>query len=267
MLLSLMSTESQIQAQNSNINENYRPTLLAEGYLSGDIDKIISKNDFKKYFKNINYIKRVDDRTLLLKTSGYLSFPIRIEIDKGHISCSKDFTQVYYSFFGLIKENQPTNEAVEAKFWMISNLKEEDNDVTISIYHVQTNKLLGKKTYSLKDGIDYIYGSELQYIDRDGNQQVVGKNRISKLPIDYSQPMKIAIYDGFGKNYDVVSYYISTFDRMEDAATETFEGNILVPKARKELFCKRSALVSYIAIGIVGRNGDPCAATPIEINR
>lgn len=206
VLLSLLPLGNTVKCQTPQTKDNY-PLLVnpKEGYTNGDI-YLFDESDFKLYFNYIDNIKRLDDKTILLKSKDYPGAPVkdtevRLVVDKGRISARK-YNQGNY----LEGEYQ---KPIGLSQWSVNKLTKEDKEITVSVYHNATNKLLGQTKYLLKPNIQYIDTPSLYYVDEKGNDNVLDKP-LSQLKMKSKKPIKIVVDDGWGENrYKIIGFTLT----------------------------------------------------------
>lgn len=230
IILSLLSLETTVQAQTKQNAENASFDLNPDGSYSGEFRNIIDDtNPSQEYFfSKINGTKRVDDKTLMIiRRNGYITYPIRIEVDKGQISCGVLVQGIFHmkneNFVkkteGKIKEDKII-ESTTLHSWIVSDLDKNDKHFTIKIYLEKSNLLIAEKTFFIKDAIPAYY-PQLTYTDLNGNEHTVSKSvKLKDISINYNIPIKLSVY-GFGnKTYKVISFGLDNSKRMGNTIYE-----------------------------------------------
>ncbi len=91
IIMSLLSSGATVHGQTKQNDEKSSFDINPDGSYSGEFNSIIDEtnNIGRLFFSKINGIKKVDDKTLLIiKRNGYMTYPIRIEVDRGRLCCS-----------------------------------------------------------------------------------------------------------------------------------------------------------------------------------
>lgn len=270
IILSFLSMGAMVHAQNGNDPDDYQLEFFADFGLSGDFSCLLKPADYNKYFKHVSQIKRVDDKTIILNPN---TNAIKIVIDKGRISGRNP-----YGFDPIETTSYP-----ELKYWIADNLKENDKNITVSIYD-KTNALIGQATYDFQSNINYSffktktaitndellaspYSAELHYEDYSGKEQTVKLNGTIILPVDfnYDKPMKIVVYDYWGNKYPVKDFNLNVTDDSIEIAYVECEGEMLSDRAKRMLLYFNKININEIAI--IGHNGEPCYAMSAIITK
>ncbi len=248
-----------IQAQTVKTIENW-PLLInpSDGYTSGDIN-LFNEADFKIYFNYIDNIKRIDDKTILLKSKDYPGAPVkdtevRLVVDKGRISASKP-TQGNY----LEGDYQ---KPIGLTKWSVNKLSKDDKAITVSIYHHSTNKLLGQTVYQLKPNIQYIDTPRLFYVDLKGESRIVDKP-ISKLKMNSKKPLKIIVDDGWQENAYKIQGFSLTNRTHSVKPYRSFAGDTLSQDVIKAMTFGDIYHIDAIYI----KDGKEYHANPIKIEK
>ena len=154
----------------------------------------------KKYRKDINGIKRDNQSVINLKSKKDFYSKIRIETDKGRISCGyiKEVTP-FYREVREVKEGELI-DPINITYWKISRLNGKDKEITIKAYLNKTDELIGQKTYKLNPDTIPVYKPRLIFTDLNGNKRTVDR-RLNDLPINRNIPMQLVVDDGWGKTY------------------------------------------------------------------
>lgn len=230
IILSLLSMGATVQAQNAQKSNKDSFNFNPDGSYSGDFKNIIDlvPPNHLKYFNNINGIKRINDNTIMIKPDGYTVSPIRIEVDKGRISCGIIGNGID-SRFVKAKENTLINPT-SLHSWIVSNLNENEKQFTIKIYNAKNDVLLAEKTFQTKDVIPSYY-AQLIYTDVNGNEQTVRESvKLNEISVNYDIPMKISVYGPNNKTYKVNSFILEGSDKMGDVIISPSDGNLFSTK-------------------------------------
>lgn len=258
----LLSLGATVQAQNEDDSDYYQLEFFADFGLSGDFSRLLKPADYNNYLKHVSQIKRVDDKTIILNPN---TNAIKVVIDKGRISGRNP-----YGFDPIETMKSP----LELKYWIADNLKENDKNITVSIYD-KTNALLGQATYDFQTNVNYSffktkriseellvspYSAELHYKDYSGKKQILKLNGTTVLPVDfnYDKPMKIVVYDYWGNKYPVRDFNLNVSDDSIEIAYLECKGEMLSDRARSMLLYFNKININEIAI--IGHNGEPCYA-------
>ena len=205
IILSLLSMGATVQAQNKELKLCIYPYDIS---VCGFLSEIVPQ----QYLKDINGIKRENLSEIHLKNKKDFYSKIRIETDKGRISCSFKPAN-YLLYFPILNrylidiEKLKEGEHIDPAnmwYWKVNRLNSKDKKITIKAYLNKTDELIGQKTYNLDPDTVYDYTPRLIYTDLDGNKRSVDR-RISFLPINRSIPMQLVVDDGFGNTYKPIS--------------------------------------------------------------
>ena len=202
IILSLLSLGATAQTQNEELKLCIYPYDIS---VCGFLYEIVPQ----KYLKDINGIKRDNQSVIHLKNERDFYSKIRIETDKGRISCS--FKPKNYLINLLTFRITDVTDIVKLKegehittanmwYWKINRLNKKDKEITIKAYLNKTNELIGQKTYKLNPDTMYVYTPRLSYTDLDGNKRTVDR-RLNDLPINRNIPMQLVVDDGWGNIY------------------------------------------------------------------
>ena len=261
--------DTMVQAQNDDDSNDYQLEFFADFGLSGDFSRLLKPADYNKYLKHVSQIKRVDDKTIILNPN---TNAIKVVINKGRISGRNP-----YGFDPIETMRSP----LELKYWIADNLKENDKNITVSIYD-KTNALLGQATYDFQTNVNHSffktktiteellaspYSAELHYEDYSGKKQILKLNGTIVLPIDfnYDKPMKIVVYDYWGNKYPVRNFNMNVTDDSAEIAYLENDGEMLSDRARRMLLYFDKININEIAI--IGHNGEPCYAMSAIITK
>ncbi len=259
VLFSLIPFGNIAMSQTTETKENW-PFMVnpTDGYTSGDIH-LFNQADFKLYFNYIDNIKRLDDKTILLKSRDYPGAPVkdtevRLVVDKGRISASKN-TQGNY----LEGEFQ---KPIGLTQWSVNKLTKNDKEITVSVYHHSTNKLLGQTKYILKPNIIHIDTPTLYYVDLKGKTNVVDKP-ISKLKMNQKKPLQIKVDDGWGeKEYKIQGFSLKNHSKSIHP-WRSFAGDTLSYEIIKKITLGDIYYIDAVYI----KDGKEYHATPIKIEK
>lgn len=202
IIISLLSFGATAQAQIEELKLCIYPYDIS---VCGFLYEIVPQ----KYLKDINGIKRDNQSVIHLKNERDFYSKIRIETDKGRISCS--FKPKNYLINLLTFRITDVTDIVKLKegehittanmwYWKINRLNKKDKEITIKAYLNKTNELIGQKTYKLNPDTMYVYTPRLSYTDLDGNKRTVDR-RLNDLPINRNIPMQLVVDNGWGKTY------------------------------------------------------------------
>lgn len=276
IIMSLLSFGATAQAQIEQYSEDYQLDCYADYGISGDFAHLLKIEDYRRFFTKVSSIKRVDEKTIILNPYGNA---IKVVIDKGRISIRDPF---YCTPCDNLK-----NTPIETKYWIADNLKEEDENITVSVY-TKSNILLGQYTYNFKKNVNYglfqarlaskesklytvtenfyPYSAEFHYFKNDGTEKFIDNingGRISS-QIDYDKPMTVVLRDYWGKKYNALKFSLSVFSGNYEEAYIRCEGGKALSGQSIKLM-KHFNYVQIIEILFQGRNGEPCMATPLKI--
>lgn len=223
VLTSLFPLGNTVKSETTQTKDNW-PLMVnpSDGYTNGDIH-LFNDSDFKIYFNYIDKIQRLDDKTVLLKSRDYPGAPVkdtevRLVVDKGRISAGKPTQGTY--------QDCEFQKPIGLTKWCVNKLNKDDKEITISIYHHATNKLLGQTKYALKPNIQYIDTPSLYYFDTKGIKHVVDKP-ISKLKMDSKKALKVVVDDGWGENVYKIQGFSLTNRTHSVKPYRTFAGDTL----------------------------------------
>ena len=247
IILSLLSVGATVQAQDAQKSDKNSFNLNPDGSYSGEFNSFIDEtnNIGRLFFSKINGIKRVDDKTLLtIKRNGYLTYPIRIEVDRGRISCGVLVQGIFpismrkkrsvRTIDGKIKKDNII-EPTSLHTWIVSDLEENQNHFTIKIYSTKNDALLAEKTFLIKDAIPTCY-TQLTYTDVNGIEHTVRESvKLSEISVNYDIPIKISVYEPDNKKCLIRGYALDDSWKM---------GNTLVEPNNDSVFSvKQMALI------------------------
>ena len=186
----LLSFGATAQTQNDELKLRIYPyDVCVSGFINGILPK--------EYTKDINGIKRDNQSVINLKSEKDFYSKIRIETDKGRISC--EYIAEITSFYRPVKEVKEgkLNKPINILYWKVNRLNGNDKEITISAYLNKTNELIGQRTYKLKPDTIPVYKPRLIFTDLNGNKRTVDR-RIDNLPINRNIPMQLVVDDGWG---------------------------------------------------------------------
>lgn len=258
--------------------EQYMEGYLLDNYanygISGDFAHLLKIEDYRKYLRKVSQIKRVDSKTILLTTSDT---EIKVTIDKGRISIRNPFS--------CAPCEKLSNAPIETKYWIADNLKEEDKNITVSVY-TKSNILLGKFTYDFNKDVNYglftpkfasketklyteseyhyPYVAEFHYFDKEGSEKIIDINNNIISNIDYNKPMTVVAHDFWGKKANIRQYTLcASCGSYEYEAYIRNDDQQFSAQAIKML--KHYQSVEIKDILCQGRNGEPCRAMSFYI--
>lgn len=214
-----------VQAQNEELRLCIYPYDIC---VCGFINEIVPE----EYRIDINGIKRDNPSVINLKSKKDFYSKIRIETDKGRISCSNNSDLQYGAFHPnkYHKDKKFASEILDIKeikegelvqpiyisYWKVSRLNENDKEITIRAYLNKTNELIGQKTYKLIPDTVFIFTPRLIYTDFNGNRRLADR-RLNFLPINCNIPMQLVVDDGFGNTYKpIVNVTLRDHDLMRN---------------------------------------------------
>ena len=241
IILSLLSLGATVQAQTKQNAEKSSFDINPDGSYSGEFKNLIDETNpnYKYFFSKINGTKKVDDKTLLIiKRNGYMTYPIRIEVDRGRLCCSvlkkPDIFRMRNERFvriidGKIKEDKIIEPAI-LDSWIVSDLDENDKHFTIRIYLVKTNLLLAEKTFFIKDAIPACY-PQLTYTDLNGKEHTASRYiQLKDVSINYDIPFRVSVC-GFGNiKYKVLSFAQDHSEGIGNTIYETSPDSVFTTK-------------------------------------
>lgn len=234
--MSLLSFGATAQTQNDKLRLCIYPYDVC---VSGFIDEIVPK-EYIEYLTNINGIKRDNPSTINLKSEKDLYSKIRIETDKGRISCSNDdylqdgafhpdryrkkplhnYREFVSNLLDIknIQEGNKLSKPIYISRWKVNRLNENDKEITIRVFLNKTNELIGQRTYKLIPDTVFIFTPRLIYTDFNGNRRLADR-RLIFLPINCNIPMQLVVDDGFGNTYKPI---VNVTLRDHDVMYNTF---------------------------------------------
>lgn len=254
MLSAFFSLSTTLFAQTPTSTQEFNFYVYPnDGAISGDMN-FVSSDVFRNYLYYVNSIKRVDDKTLILKSKDYpgakiKDTEIRLQVDKGRLTLYR------------INEGEYDNPIKLGK-WNVNQLNKDEKEVIISIYHNSTNNLLAQMKCALTPYIQYVYTAKLLYTDLKGNEQVLEKP-ISKSKINMKKPIKVVVNDGWSDTTCVVQGFTLKDYSKHLHPWNAFTGNELSP----DVFNKFTLGDIYWIEASFLKNGNPTNANPIRLER
>lgn len=208
ILLDLLTFTSPVDAQILEKKDTLNPKY---GSVNGSFD-IRTNNPLKKYFVNVNGVIQINDNEIALKTKDQFHAQIKIVANKG---------QLYLNGISKVKgsHDEPIGEGkldtpVDINGWNVNRLNIDDKDITISIYDLNTEKLLEKKTYKLKPDSVVYYTPMFCYTNINGKACEFYFGKVTKSEIDFSRPMILCVVDNMGRRYKVSRHLLISSDVM-----------------------------------------------------
>lgn len=212
ILLNLLTFSSTVNAQ---ILEKKDTLNLDDGSVNGSFD-IRTNNPLKKYLVNVNGIIQINDNTIALKTKDQFHAQIKIEVNKGKLKLygirkEKNYTRRHY----YVSEGK-MDTPVDINEWEVYPLNDDEKDITISIYKLNTNQLLEEKTYKLNPRSFFYCTPILCYTNINGKACKFYFGKITKSEIDFSKPLTLCVVDNLGRRYKVSRHLLKSTDAMHN---------------------------------------------------
>ena len=179
------------------------------GSFNFQIEELIKDEKvIQKYFTNIDYIKKADRNTLLLKQKNILKASVRICVDQGELLPYQGYTASEGQH--KISANQLYSKPIIIiSSFTVKGIEKDEQSVKVTIYDNYNNTCLGEKTFRLSPVIVHKYTPEIRYTDVDGNSQVYTNETPCWIPTSTTSPVYFIVRDEYGKERKVL--YISVY--------------------------------------------------------
>lgn len=221
----LFSHNGLAQKQGSSQETKRFEVLRDSGSFNFAIKELINDEKvIQKYFTNIDYIKRADRNTLLLKQKNAMKASLRICVDQGEFSPYQG-ARIYTDSLYI--------KPISITSFKVRGIAKEERNVKVTIYDNFNNSCLTEKTYTLSPVIVHKYTPEIRYTDVDGNSQVYTNKTPCWIPASTTSPAYFIVRDEYGKQMVNISYSLHHYDAMGDTppvnyTTETIPVNMLI---------------------------------------
>ena len=189
--------------------------LRDSGSFNFAIEELIKDEKvIQKYFTNIDYIKRADRNTLLLKQKNAIKASLRICVDQGNLGPHQGKTSAIY-------EDTLYTKPINVISFHVEGIEKEERSVKVSIYDNFSNTCLAEKTYTLSPVIVHKYTPEIRYTDENGNSQVYTNETPCWIPASTTSPAYFIVRDEYGKKTGNIWYELHHYDTMGSTSTIT----------------------------------------------
>ena len=178
--------------------------LRDSGSFNFAIEELIKDEKvIQKYFTNIDYIKRADRNTLLLKQKNAIKASLRICVDQGNLGPYQGKTSAIY-------EDTLYTKPINVISFHVEGIEKAERNVKVSIYDNFSNTCLAEKTYTLSPVIVHKYTPEIRYTDENGNSQVYTNETPCWIPTSTTSPVYFIVRDEYGKERKVLYFSVNT---------------------------------------------------------
>ncbi|MBR0502915.1 MAG: hypothetical protein IJJ77_06695 [Paludibacteraceae bacterium] len=187
--------------------------LRDSGSFNFAIEELIKDEKvIQKYFTNIDYIKRADRNTLLLKQKNAIKASLRICVDQGNLGPYQGKTSAIY-------EDTLYTKPINVISFHVEGIAKAERSVKVSIYDNFSNTCLAEKTYTLSPVIVHKYTPEIRYTDENGNSQVYTNETPCWIPASTTSPAYFIVRDEYGKKMENIWYELHHYDTMGSTIT------------------------------------------------
>ena len=235
------------QKQGTNKESKRFEVLRDSGSFNFAIEELIKDEKvIQKYFTNIDYIKRADRNTLLLKQKNAIKASLRICVDLGNLGPHQGDLGPYQGNLGPYQGNLGPYQKISAIYedtlytkpinvisFHVEGIEKEERSVKVSIYDNFSNTCLAEKTYTLSPVIVHKYTPEIRYTDENGNSQVYTNETPCWIPASTTSPAYFIVRDEYGKKMENIWYELRLYDTMGGTIpmrykTDTIPVNMLI---------------------------------------
>ncbi len=208
--------------------------LRDSGSFNFAIEELIKDEKvIQKYFTNIDYIKRADRNTLLLKQKNAIKASLRICVDQGNLGPYQGNLGPYQGKTSAIYEDTLYTKPINVISFHVKGIAKAERNVKVSIYDNFSNTCLAEKTYTLSPVIVHKYTPEIRYTDENGNSQIYTNETPCWIPASTTSPAYFIVRDEYGKKMENIWYELHHNDAMGGTLpmrykTDTIPVNMLV---------------------------------------
>ncbi len=203
------------QKQGTNKETKRFEVLADSGSFNFQIEELIKDEKIiQKYFTNINYIKKADRNTLLLKQKTAIKASVRICVDQGELPSYQGYTTISCKKQCRIYADSLYSEPMNIYSFIVKGIVKDERHVKLTIYDNYNNTCLGEKIFTLSPVIVHKYTAEIRYTDVDGNSQVYTNETPCWIPASTTSPAYLIVRDEYGKQMENITYEIRCYDYM-----------------------------------------------------
>ena len=204
------------QKQGTNQETKRFEVLADSGSFNFQIEELIKDEKIiQKYFTNINYIKKADRNTLLLKQKTAIKASVRICVDQGELPSYQGYTTISCKKQCRIYADSLYSEPMNIYSFIVKGIVKDERHVKVTIYDNYNNTCLGEKIFTLSPVIVHKYTAEIRYTDVDGNSQVYTNKTPCWIPASTTYPAYFIVRDEYGKQMkEKITYELFSSDSM-----------------------------------------------------